>query len=130
MEGGLKGNRRIGPSLSGVGCASLRATWCAQVIPAERSMVALNGRIHEISGPLSVPAPSIFALLSSHPELEEWANWVQQVKGRVVVGKEAGLSPRQDQVARAHPWIPVHASIHPPCLFTSGRSVPQFVKSA
>ncbi|CAM9554062.1 unnamed protein product, partial [Scytosiphon promiscuus] len=40
-------------------------------------MVALNGRIHQISEPLRTPAPDVFSLLSSHPQLSGWADWVE-----------------------------------------------------
>ena len=42
-------------------------------------MVALNGRIHQISEALSAPAPDVFSLLSSHPQLSGWADWVKLV---------------------------------------------------
>lgn len=42
-------------------------------------MVALNGRIHQISEELSAPAPDVFSLLSSHPQLSGWADWVELV---------------------------------------------------
>lgn len=48
-------------------------------------MLALNGRIHEISEPLRAPAPDLFTLLSAHPELQGWADWVQQVGCFVVL---------------------------------------------
>lgn len=42
-------------------------------------MVALNGRIHQISEPLRTPASDVFSLLSSHPQLSGWADWVELV---------------------------------------------------
>lgn len=62
-----------------------------QVISLDSNMVALNGRIHEISEHLRAPASDIFSLLSSHSELSGWAAWVQLVS--VVTQNTTGLHP-------------------------------------
>ncbi|CAN0473885.1 unnamed protein product [Ectocarpus sp. 12 AP-2014] len=49
----------------------------AEVLRPEVGMAALNGRIHQISEPLRVPSPDVFSLLSSHPQLTGWADWVE-----------------------------------------------------
>lgn len=51
-------------------------------------MAALNGRIHQISEPLRVPAPDVFSLLSSHPQLTGWTDWVELVGGAFRVRKQ------------------------------------------
>lgn len=55
-----------------------------QVLACDGDMIALNGRIHEISEPLREPAPDVYSLLSSTPELSGWADWVQLVSFRCV----------------------------------------------
>lgn len=64
-------------------------------------MVALNGRIHQISEPLRTPASDVFSLLSSHPQLSGWADWVELVGSVLVLAADSvrSVCPRRHCVS-------------------------------
>lgn len=70
-----------------------------QVLSFDGDMIALNGRIHEISEPLRAPAPDIFSLLSSRSELSGWADWVEEVR----CGRERFLAAPLGSIVLAFP---------------------------